>query len=79
MKSKDHLKKTYSFLIKYMTENGYAPSTQDICNGTGVGSTSTINRHLIQLEEMGLITVRFNIPRAIKLNRYEFVKKRKKK
>ena len=75
MRNKDTLKRTYLFLIKYMTENGYAPSTQDICKGTGLKSTSTINRHLILLEEMGLISVKFNTPRAIKLNRYELRRK----
>lgn len=44
-------KKIYNFLIKYITENGYAPSVREICTGTDISSTASIYRQLLTLED----------------------------
>ena len=47
MKSKD---KVYDFIVEYMENHLYAPSIRDICEGTGLKSTSTVYQHLINLD-----------------------------
>lgn len=42
--------KVYNFVISYMQEHLYAPSVREICEGTGLKSTSTVYTHLINLE-----------------------------
>ena len=64
----------YSFLVKFIKENGYAPSIREICAGSGLNSTSTVYNHLEMLEMMGKIKMKRNSPRAIKLVGYEFRK-----
>ncbi len=67
-------KKIYNFLIKYITENGYAPSVREICKAVGLNSTSTVYHHLLVLEGMGKIEMKWNQMRAIKVIGYEFRK-----
>lgn len=69
-------KRIYNFLIKYITENGYAPSIREICIAVGLKSTSTVHHHLSVLEDMGKIEMKQNQTRAIKVVGYEFVKAR---
>ena len=64
----------YDFLVKFITENGYAPSIREICNATGLISTSTVRDHLQILEMMGKIHMEKNKSRAISLTGYKFVK-----
>ena len=52
MKSKD---KVYNYIIDYMEEHQYSPSIREICEGTGLKSTSTVYAHLIDLDLMGKI------------------------
>lgn len=42
--------KVYNFIIKYMEEHLYAPSIREICEGTGLRSTSSVYQHLINLD-----------------------------
>lgn len=46
MKSRDRV---YDFIVDYMKEHLYAPSIREICEGTGLKSTSTVYQHLINL------------------------------
>ena len=64
----------YNFLVKFIKENGYAPTVREICAGTGLSSTSTFYNHLEMLEMMGQIEMKRNATRAIKLAGYEFRK-----
>ena len=66
--------KVYNYIVKYMKENGYAPSVREICQGVGLSSTSSVHNHLSNLEEEGKIKMRGNSPRAICIIGYEFVK-----
>lgn len=67
-------KKIYDFLVKFITENGYAPTVREICKGTGLHSTSTVYNHLYIMEQMGKIKMRKGKTRAISLTDYKFVK-----
>lgn len=67
-------KKIYDFLVKFITENGYAPSVREICEAVGLKSTSTVYYHLLVLKDMGKIEIKRNQTRAIKVVGYEFVK-----
>lgn len=66
----------YQFLIDYITENGFPPSTREIASGVGLKSASSIWKYLVDLERDGKIKVIPDIPRAIKIVDYEFVKVR---
>ena len=48
-------KKTYDFIKKFISENGYAPSLKDIANHINVKSISTAFFHLERLDEKGFI------------------------
>jgi repressor LexA len=47
---------------------GYAPTVAEICEDTGLSSTSTVHRQLGELEKLGLIERRPRAQRAIKIN-----------
>ena len=53
---RDHIKK-----------NGYSPAVRDICQETGIKSTSTVHLHLNNLEKMGYIRRDHTKSRAIEL------------
>ena len=48
-------KKTYDFIKKFISENGYAPSLKDIANHINVKSISAAFFHLERLAEKGFI------------------------
>ena len=58
--------KVYSFLLKQMTD-GFPPSVREICEATGIRSTSTVHAALTSLEEKGYITREHKNSRSIKL------------
>ncbi|MDI9497808.1 MAG: transcriptional repressor LexA [Bacillota bacterium] len=59
--------RVYRFIVDYIDENGYAPSVRDICEGVGIGSTSTVHAHLKRLEADGRLTYEAGKRRAITL------------
>lgn len=63
----------YMFLIKYIKENGYPPTLEEIAGGIGVKAKSTISMRLMELQEDGWIEVKMSSPRAIKVVGYNFV------
>ena len=67
-------KKIYDFLVQFITENGYSPSIREICEGTGLHSTSTIYKQLMTLEMMGKIHTKERKSRTISLVGFQFVK-----
>lgn len=66
--------KVYQCIVEYFMENGYAPSIRDICAGARIRSTSTVLYYLKRLEGEGLVEVKRNSPRAMRLIGYEFRK-----
>ena len=49
----------------YIAEQGYAPSVREICQATGIKSTSTVHGYLRRLEEAGCIRRDTTKPRAM--------------
>ena len=67
--------KVYAYLIKYTTENGYPPLVREIADDMGFTSSASVRAILKQLSVQGVITIKDNSARAIKLNEYVLRKK----
>lgn len=55
------------FIRKFIQEVGYPPTVRDICNGTGIPSTSSVHTHLKTLEEKGYLRRDSQKTRALEL------------
>lgn len=44
-----------SFLVTYITQNGFAPSVREIGQAVGLRSTNTVHHHLAEMEREGVI------------------------
>ena len=55
------------YIEKITRQKGYPPSVREICDATGLKSTSTVHGHLIRLQKKGLIARDSMKPRAISL------------
>lgn len=66
--------KVYNFIIDYVGEHLYSPSVREICNGTGLRSTSSVYAHLLALENEGFI--KFEGIRRITLKGYRLEQNR---
>ena len=60
-------KEVYDYLTRYIAENGYAPTFEEIGSHFRLSSLATIHKHLSNLEEKGLIRRKWNFSRAIEL------------
>lgn len=58
--------KIYEYL-KECSEHGRVPSVREICESTGLSSTSTVHHHLKALEEKGLIAREHGVNRCIQI------------
>lgn len=63
----------YDYIVKYITENGYAPSYREISIGCKHGM-GTVFEAIERLNHKGFIISKRNSPRAIKVVGYKFVK-----
>ncbi len=59
-------KKIYDYLVE-CSQNGRVPSVRELCDVTGLKSTSTVHFHLNNLEKMGLIEREHGVNRCIKV------------
>lgn len=55
------------YIEKTTRQKGYPPSVREICDATGLKSTSTVHGHLMRLQRKGLISRDSMKPRAISL------------
>ena len=55
------------FIHKEVADRGYPPTVREICNATGLASTSTVHGHLSRLEKQGYILRDPAKPRAIEV------------
>ena len=46
-----------NFIREFSTKNGYAPSIREICAGVGLRSTASVNYHLKNLQQKGMLTL----------------------
>jgi len=64
-------KEILSFIKDSIREHGYAPSLHEICAHFKLHSISTVHKHLVHLEEKGLLKRHWNRARAIELVEFE--------
>ena len=57
----------YDFLSRFVAENGYSPSFEEIKVGMGLSSLATVHKHVTNLEKKGLLTRDYNRSRSIDL------------
>jgi len=55
------------YIQKAIREKGYPPSVREICDATGLRSTSTVHGHLLRLQKKGMLNRDSMKPRAITL------------
>ena len=60
--------KILAYIKKVVKDKGYPPSVREICEATGLHSTSTVHAHLKRLEKRGLIIRDSMKPRAISVS-----------
>ena len=58
--------KVYDYLREAMP-SGIPPTVREICNATGLRSTSTVHAHLKTLEKLGYITREAGLNRSIRI------------
>lgn len=56
-----------AFIHEQVSDRGYPPTVREICNATGLASTSTVHGHLSRLEDHGYIVRDPSKPRAIEV------------
>jgi repressor LexA len=57
----------YDFISRFISENGYSPSFEEIKAGQGLNSLATVHKHISNLEKKGLLTRDYNRSRSIEL------------
>ena len=67
-------KNVYRFIIQYIIDNGYPPTIREMMEGLNYNSSATVVDRLAKLEALGLIKIKHDSPRAIKVIGYNFVK-----
>ena len=60
--------KILAYIEKATLQKGYPPSVREICEATGLRSTSTVHGHLVRLEKKGLLFRDSMKPRAISVS-----------
>jgi repressor LexA len=60
-------KEVYDFLARFVEENGYSPSFEEIGEGLGLSSLATVHKHVSNLEQKGLLKRDYNRSRSIDL------------
>ncbi len=68
--------KVLNAVIGYISEHQYPPSVRELCDITGLKSTSSINRYITKLLEEGKLETDCGIgsSRALRVPGYKFVK-----
>jgi len=57
----------YEYLTRHIEAFGYAPSLEEICVHFNLSSPATVHKHLVRLEEKGLIHREWNRGRSIEI------------
>jgi repressor LexA len=60
-------KEILDFLSHFIERKGYAPTIEEIGEHFGLSSLATVNKHLVNLQEKGLIKRAWNRSRALEL------------
>lgn len=70
--------KVFNAIVAYIKEHKYPPSVRELCDLTGLKSTSSVHRHIHKLIKKGKIESDHGIstPRALRVVGYNFVKEK---
>jgi repressor LexA len=60
-------RQVYDFISRFVAENGYSPSFEEIGKGMELSSLATVHKHVTNLEKKGLLTRDYNRSRSIDL------------
>lgn len=60
-------REVYDFISRFVSENGYSPSFEEIGQGLELNSLATVHKHITNLEKKGLLTRDYNRSRSIDL------------
>ena len=60
-------RQVYDFISRFVAENGYSPSFEEIGKGMELSSLATVHKHISNLEKKGLLTRDYNRSRSIDL------------
>jgi repressor LexA len=60
-------REVYDFISRFVAENGYSPSFEEIGKGLELSSLATVHKHVTNLEKKGLLTRDYNRSRSIDL------------
>jgi repressor LexA len=60
-------RQVYDFISRFVAENGYSPSFDEIGKGLDLSSLATVHKHVTNLEKKGLLTRDYNRSRSIDL------------
>jgi repressor LexA len=60
-------REVYDFISRFVAENNYSPSYEEIRIGLGLNSLATVHKHISNLEKKALLTRDYNRSRSIDL------------
>lgn len=61
------------FIHDFINSKGFSPTVREICDGTGLKSTSSVSSHIEKLNDKGFLAKDFDKPRSIRLNEDKYV------
>ena len=75
-KGENTRQKILQAIIQYFEEHGYAPSIRELCEMTGLKSTSSVHAHVIKMIECGMLETDCEVgaSRALRVPNYKFMK-----
>ena len=60
-------KQVVDFIAKFVEDNGYSPSYEEIAKGLGLASLATVHKHISALEAKSYLRRGFNQSRSIEI------------
>lgn len=70
---KERHKQIRDYIVQYTTAHGWPPSVREIGEGVGLESTSSVQLHLKQMADTGIITMVPGQPRCITVPGLEII------
>lgn len=61
-------KEVLDFILRFLEDNGYSPSYEEIAGGLGLTSLATVHKHIAALEAKGFLRRGFNQSRSLEVS-----------
>lgn len=61
-------KEVLDFILRFLEENGYSPSYEEVAGGLGLASLATVHKHILALEAKGYLRRGFNQSRSLEVS-----------